>query len=184
MAAKIRGESCDSRGGGSFVPRQRGPTEAMQSYFQGYALNAIDAKNRLSIPAAFREVIEARSHARTIVLAPHEREPCLIGYDRDFAARLFEKIERRFGDDFGPERDDAARLAFGATEQLGYDDNGRIVLSPILKDLGELDRLAYFVAVGDTFEIWNPAVFRETKADQPRLLRVLDRILASKGEAS
>src|SRR3546814_12090519 len=80
--------------------------------------------------------------ARIIVLAPHEREPCLIGYDQAYSARLYEKLDRRFGDDFGPERDDAARRQFGATEQLGYDDNGRIVLSPMIKELGELDRLA------------------------------------------
>src|SRR3546814_6125653 len=96
----------------------------MQGFFHGYAMNGIDAKNRVSVPSGYREVIEARSHARIIVLAPHEREPCLIGYDQAYSARLYEKLDRRFGDDFGPERDDAARRQFGATEQLGYDDHG------------------------------------------------------------
>src|SRR3546814_7485067 len=83
---------------------------------------------------------------------------------------LYEKLDRRFVDDFGPERDDAARRQFGATEQLGYDDNGRIVLSPMIKELGELDRLAFFIAAGHTFEIWNPNVLLEVKgASDPRL---------------
>src|SRR3546814_4567733 len=110
--------------------------------------------------------------ARIIVLAPHEREPCLIGYDQAYSARLYEKLDRRFGDDFGPERDDAARRQFGATEQLGYDDNGRIVLSRMIKALGELDRLDFFIAAGDTFAIWNPNVLLQVKGDSdPRRAR-------------
>jgi len=155
----------------------------MQGYFHGYAMNAIDAKNRVSIPAPYREVIEARSNARSVVLAPHEREPCLIGYDQAYSTRLYDKLDRRFGDDFGAARDDLARMQFGATEQLGYDDNGRIVLSPMLKELGEMERLAFFIAAGDTFEIWNPAVLLELKgAENPRLARIVSRQLEARGE--
>src|SRR3546814_19812471 len=111
-------------------------------------MNGIDAKNRVSLPAGYRDVIEARSSARVIVLAPHEREPCLTGYDQAYSARLYEKLDRSFGDDFGAGRDDASRMQFGMTEQLGYDGNGRIVLSPMTKDLGELDCLAFFIADG------------------------------------
>ena len=154
----------------------------MQGFFHGYAMNGIDAKNRVSIPSGYRDVIEARSAARIIVLAPHEREPCLIGYDQAHSARLYEKLDRRFGDDFGPERDNAARMQFGMTEQLNYDDNGRIVLSPMLKELGELDRLAFFIANGDTFEIWNPDILLEAKgAADPRLARIVKAQLAAKG---
>src|SRR3546814_1902130 len=106
----------------------------MQGFFHGYAMNGIDAKNRVSVPSGYREVIEARSHARIIVLAPHEREPCLIGYHQAYSAMLYEKLDRRFGDDFGPERNDAARRQFGATEQHGYDDIGPIVPPPMIKD--------------------------------------------------
>src|SRR3546814_11506206 len=124
----------------------------MQGFFHGDSMNGIDAKNRVSVPSGYREVIEARSHARIIVLAPHEREPCLIGYAQAYSARLYEKLDRRFGDDFGPERDDAARRQFGATEQLGYDDNGRIVLTPMNKELGELDRTAFLLSAGHPFK--------------------------------
>lgn len=154
----------------------------MQSFFQGYAINGIDAKNRVSIPSGYRDVIESRSNARTVVLALHEHERCLIGYDLAHSARLYERLDRRFGDDFGTDRDDLARLQFGMTEQLGYDDNGRIVLSPMLKELGELERLAFFIANGDTFEIWNPDILLETKcAADPRLARIVKAQIAAKG---
>src|SRR3546814_2048911 len=82
----------------------------MQGFFHGYAMNGIDAKNRVSVPSGYRVVIEARSHARIIVLAPHEREPCLIGYDQAYSARLYEKLDRRFGDDFGRSEEHTSEL--------------------------------------------------------------------------
>jgi MraZ protein len=156
----------------------------MLEFFHGYALNAIDAKNRVSVPAGYRDVIERRSDARAVVLAPHEREPCLVGYDRRHSAKLAEQMDRRFGDDFGAPRDDFARLAFGATENLPFDDNGRIVLSPMLKELGELDKLAFFIAAGDTFELWNPRVLLEAKGGDARLARIVRRQLEARGEAA
>lgn len=145
-------------------------------------MNAVDSKSRLSIPAGYREVIERRSESRAVVLAPHEREPCLVGYDRRYSARLQEQLERRFDNSFGAERDDFARLAFGTSELLPYDDNGRIVLSSMLKELGEIEKLAFFIAAGDYFELWNPYVLLEAKGSDPRLARIVRRQLEAKGE--
>jgi MraZ protein len=44
---------------------------ALEHLFQGSALNAVDAKGRVSIPAFLRGVIERRGDALTIVLANH-----------------------------------------------------------------------------------------------------------------
>ena len=52
--------------------RQRGVHVALEHLFQGSALNAVDAKGRVSIPAFLRTVIERRGDARTITLAKHE----------------------------------------------------------------------------------------------------------------
>jgi MraZ protein len=150
------------------------------AYFHGHALISVDAKNRLSVPASFREVVEARSGARTVLVAPHEREPCLIGYDRARAARLQELIERRFGDDFGPERDDFARLAFGASEPAHWDETGRIILSATMKELGEIERQVFFLAAGDYFELWNPQRLLEVKGGDQRLARIVRRLLEAR----
>src|SRR3546814_8372105 len=70
------------------------------------------------------------------------------------------------------------------SSDLGYDDNGRIVLSPMIKELGELDRLAFFIAAGDTFEIWNPNVLLEVKgASDPRLARIVRAQIEAKGRS-
>ena len=151
------------------------------AYFQGFALNAIDAKNRLSIPAAFRDVILARSETRAVVIGLSEHAPCLVGYDANRSARLQAELESRFAGDWGPARDAQARLAFGASEQIGMEETGRIVLSPTLKDMGEFDRHAFFLGAGDYFEIWNPRLLLEVPGLDGRVARIVRRQLDDKG---
>ena len=67
---------------------------ALEHLFQGSALNGVDAKGRVSVPAVLRTVIERRGDARTIVLAKHESFPCLSAYDPAYAAMKHSKIER------------------------------------------------------------------------------------------
>ena len=67
---------------------------ALEHLFQGSALNAVDAKGRVSIPSFLRGVIERRGDARTIVLAKHEAFPCLSAYDPAYAALKHAKLER------------------------------------------------------------------------------------------
>lgn len=149
--------------------------------FIGYALNAVDAKGRVSVPAPFRDTIHARTAEKWLILGPHEREPCLVGYDIARPARLQAIMDRRFGDDFGSERDDFARAAFGAAERLPVDDNGRIILTPTLKELGQIDKLAAFIAGGDYFEIWDPRVYLDTKGESSPLGRIVRRQLDARG---
>src|SRR5216110_3638543 len=74
--------------------REQGVDVALEHLFQGSALNAVDAKGRVSIPAFLRGVIERRGDARTIVLAKHEAFACLSAYDPAYAALKHAKLER------------------------------------------------------------------------------------------
>jgi MraZ protein len=151
-----------------------------QDQFIGYALNTLDGKNRLSVPASYREVVQARSGEKSILVGPHQYEPCLIAYDRTHTVRIQAEIERRFGDDFGPERERFARRAFGTVEQFAFDENGRIIVSATLKELAELEGQAFFLGVGENFEIWNPARLLEARADDRMLCRIVETQLRRK----
>ena len=133
----------------------------LEHLFIGNALNAVDAKGRLSVPAFVRSVIERRSDAKIIILGGHEADACLTGYDRNYARILFDENERRRlaeeGED--PKAHFArARRTFGITEEAPYDTSGRIILPPMMRRKSQIDELALFVGVGGTFEIWNPHV--------------------------
>ena len=133
--------------------------------FNGSALNAVDAKGRLSVPASIRSVIERRSEARAIIIAGHEVEPCLTAYDLNHARYLFSENERRrlAEESADPKAHFArARRTFGITEEVPYDSSGRIILPPLMRRKGRIEDQALFVGVGGTFEIWNPRLALES----------------------
>ena len=111
---------------------------ALEHLFQGSALNAVDAKGRVSVPAFLRAVIERRGDARTIVLAKHDAFAALSAYDPAYAAYRHAKLERlleKQETDPSAELDYARRtmMAFGATEEVPYDSSGRILLPPMMR---------------------------------------------------
>ena len=133
----------------------------LEHLFNGSALNAVDAKGRLSVPAFIRGVIERRSDAKALILGAHEVDPCLTAYDRGYARYLHAENERRRLNEEAQGGDTAshfarARRTFGITEDVPYDTSGRIILPPMMRKKGQIEDLALFVGVGGTFEIWNP----------------------------
>ena len=152
-----------ARGRRTFALR-RGLDVALEHLFQGSALNAVDAKGRVSVPAFLRSVIERRGDARTIVLAKHESFPALSAYDPAYAALMHGKLERLFekqeGDaDAALEYQRRNLMAFAATEEVPYDSSGRVVLPPMMRRKGAIEELALFLGAGETFQIWNPKLF-------------------------
>jgi MraZ protein len=141
--------------------RERGVHVALEHLFQGSALNAVDAKGRVSVPAFLRTVIERRGDARTIVLAKHENFPCLSAYDPAYAALKHAKLERLLEkEETGPDAEIGYQqrnlMAFAATEEVPYDSSGRILMPPMMRRKGEVGDLALFLGTGETFQIWNP----------------------------
>jgi MraZ protein len=137
---------------------------ALEHLFQGSALNAVDAKGRVSVPAFLRSVIERRGDSRTIVLAKHEAFPCLSAYDPAYAALKHSKLERLLekeetGPDAQLEYEQRNLMAFAATEEVPYDPSGRIVLPPMMRRKGQVEDLALFLGTGETFQVWNPHLF-------------------------
>jgi MraZ protein len=140
---------------------ERGVNVALEHLFQGSALNAVDAKGRVSIPAFLRNVVERRGETKTIVLAKHETFPCLSAYDPAYAALKHSKLERLLEkEETNPEAlleyQQRNLMAFAATEEVPYDSSGRIVLPPMMRRKGQIEDLALFLGTGETFQIWNP----------------------------
>lgn len=145
----------------------------LEHLFNGSALNTVDAKGRLSVPAFIRSVVERRSEAKAIVIGAHEVDPCLTAYDRNYARILYQENERRRLQEEGadPQAHFArARRTFGITEEVPYDTSGRIVLPPMVRRKGRIEELALFVGTGGTFEIWNPKLALESGDEELREL--------------
>lgn len=151
--------------------------------FFGSHLNGVDSKNRLSIPSDFRDVAQSNCGQRTLLVYEHESLPCLVASDLNFVECLRARRQSEAGDRYGTAREDITRSLFGLAEPVNYDDTGRIVLDPDLKQAVGIDGLAYMIGIEDYFEIWNPYSFlREKGSDDHRLARKLRHKLAQKGE--
>lgn len=127
--------------------------------------------------------MEARSQQKSIVLSPAEHAPCLIGYDLTYFEQLQSELRERFAGDFGPGRSATARTMFGMADVVKYEENGRIILPPILRELGEFKGRALFLGAGDYFELWMPELLLEQEGVDPRMARTVKALMAQKGNA-
>jgi len=148
-------------------------------------LNAVDAKSRVSLPANYRKTIERNTNEAVAVLGLHETDPCLIGYDRAWGDMLLAeiredraraKISGAPADRFNP-----ARLAFGLTEDVNIDTTGRITLPAFYREHAAIANWVWFMADGDTFEMWNPQVLLAHPDMDPRVKAAVRHDLAKAG---
>jgi MraZ protein len=158
----------------------------LEAAFRGYALNAVDSKSRLSVPSAFRQGIEKRSGNRTLHLGVAEHNDCLIGYDDYWSNQQLNRLAARFEGDYGPAGDDAAVMMCGGVEALAIDDAGRIVLSPVLRELANLKgdgAPALFLGGGNWFQLWNLHDYLARPGLDPRMAKIARAQAAAKGIA-
>ena len=132
--------------------------DVVDHLFSGSALRAVNAGGTLILPAFIRLTLVRRTEVRAFLLGSHERDPCLIAYDRDYARILHEDSERRR---IAEERDapeaSARRLRriFGFVEEIGFGDDGAVTLPPMMRRRARIAAEALLIGVGGTFEIWN-----------------------------
>ena len=137
--------------------------------FKGESLNKVDSKGRVSIPAAFRRVLQAGDPTSDdgkpagIVIVYGLPEAYLECYTLEAMEDVDDRIAKL-------PRGSAKRRALekifsGQAHQTLVDEGGRLVLPPKCRDKLGLDGNAYFVAAGDTFQIWNPDTYEANDSD-------------------
>ena len=139
--------------------------------YEGFALQAVDAKGRVAIPADLRAAMERNSDSRTIVV--RRNGACLSAYDVERSKDEFGRIHNRqieaeeaAGLDGGVVPTRAKANAFGKVERTPFDPSGRFILPRFFKMKAGIGNWAFFVGHGDTFEIWAPEVLMATSADE------------------
>ncbi|HVO29197.1 MAG TPA: division/cell wall cluster transcriptional repressor MraZ [bacterium] len=116
--------------------------------FRGQFEHSIDAKGRLSIPAKFRDVLQARASGR-LVVTNHDR--CVYAY----AFPDFEEIEKKLASAPQTEVQRAfIRRFIGGAHECDIDNTGRILVPPPLRAYASLSRDVMLVGGAKHFEIW------------------------------
>lgn len=136
----------------------------MERFVSTYT-NKIDAKGRVSIPAAFRAVLERDGYksgsAVGVYCYPSLDAPALDAGGE----RLAQKIDGLLSGlpDYSDERDELSVALYGDVQILTVDGDGRIILPEGLRAHAGLSGAVTFVGLGDKFQMWEPERFDERR---------------------
>lgn len=148
--------------------------------------NKVDAKGRVSIPAAFRAVLERDGYksggSAGIYCYPSLDAPALDAGGE----RLAQKIDGLLAglQDYSDERDELSVALYGDVQVLSLDADGRIVLPEALRAHAGIDGQVTFVGLGDKFQMWEPGRFAERRERARSKVQDLRKLLggnAAKG---
>ena len=168
----------DFRGGETKAQKRRQDNKVGRR-FRGNSTNKVDAKGRVSIPASFRRVLEAgdpnwksgENPELVVVYGDHRRK-----YLECYTITAIEEVDDKI--DALPrgsaERKLLQSLFHGQSEPMSVDETGRLVLPAKLRKKIGLDGEAFFIAAGDTFQIWKPETYQTVEvARQEAMLNEL-----------
>lgn len=129
--------------------------------FRGESHHKVDAKGRVSIPALFRRVLEAEDPEcsegqcpNLVIVYGDERQDHLKCYTVNAINDIDDQIAAMPRGDRG--RRYLERLYNGLSFPTSVDDTGRLVLPAKLREKISLEGEAFFIATGDSFQIWKP----------------------------
>lgn len=157
--------------------------------YRGYGLQQVDEKGRVAIPSPLRAALLARSPigadgkaVTTVVLQAHERQPCICGYDLDFAdqreADLEERARLNALEDGAP-NDDILRGGM-ASDELPFDTSGRFIMPGFPRKHAKIGKWAFFYGIGKYFEIWDPATLLASPNVHPNVRALVEHELAER----
>lgn len=121
--------------------------------FRGVATVSLDSKNRLVVPARYRDALFANGGGRVVVTA--DRSQCLLLY----SLPEWEPIEKKLNalSDFDLRTRSLKQLMVGYAHDMDMDAAGRVLLPPMLRKFADLDKNVVLVGQGDKVELWNEA---------------------------
>lgn len=133
----------------------------MQPFVSAFQ-NKIDKKGRVSVPAAFRTILEKDELNQVFCYAAIEAPAIECG-----GAPLLSKIYQLLEDlpPYSDERDVLSTALFGGSINLKIDSDGRIIIPDALRAHANLTDYVTFVGMGEKFRIWSPELFETYMAD-------------------
>lgn len=141
----------------------------MARRFRGESHHKVDSKGRVSIPALFRRVIEASDPdwkdglpPELVIVYGDHRRSYLECYTVEAINEVDDKIDSLPRGSM--ERKMLQRLFHGQSYPTSVDETGRLVLPAKLRAKIGLESEAFFIAAGDTFQIWKPETYEVEEA--------------------
>ena len=121
--------------------------------FLSSAVNRIDAKGRVSVPAHFRTVVQSRGYSELYAIRQLDIPALDVG-----GLDLLDRYEERIGqeDPFLQTADDMSFFVHGDGGFLKLDQDGRITVTDFIREHTGITTDVAFVGRGNFFQIWEP----------------------------
>jgi MraZ protein len=145
--------------------------------FRGIFHNHLDEKGRLNIPAKLREQIKT-DHETPLVLTLG-LDQCLFLYPMD----AWKKIEDQLFSlsSLNPDVRQFQRMILGNSDEVELDQQGRIIISPVLRKAAGLSKNIVIAGMLQRIEIWDKEKYESYHAQSAQTLELLGQKLADKG---
>lgn len=137
--------------------------------FVSNTINRVDKKGRVSIPAAFRAVLDGQSKLHTILSVEH---PVAEAGGPQFIEMNMQRLAQM--DPFSEAYEVWSFCMVGDADELRIDPEGRIMLTDHIRDHTGIGEEVAFVGRGPFFQMWEPSKFRayrEMAREKVRLMR-------------
>ncbi len=142
--------------------------------FLGEYEHTLDDKNRLTLPAKFRDAFAGG------VVVTRGMDGCLAVYTQDAWDR-FVSVRLEELDPFSREARQMSRFLFAGAAEAEPDKQGRVMLPPALITHAKLTREVVVAGVRDHVEIWDRATWRTHLEDVEGSAELVAERLAAKG---
>ena len=112
------------------------------------------------MPTRYRDTLQERCSGQLVATIDTE-EKCLLLYPIEDWLEIERKIEAL--PSFNKAARRVQRLLIGHATDVEMDNNGRLVIPPVLRSYAELDKKIMLVGQGKKFEIWSEDLWNEKR---------------------
>lgn len=142
----------------------------MELGFFDQLTSKVDAKGRVSLPAAHRAVLASEDpdcidgkNPQMVLVHSKSHEHCARG----FTLKAYKKIRKKISKmPYGDEKDAAVKALIQAATLVQVDDNGRMILRKDIRDRFNIGAQAVFVGSDDHLQIWDHDTYYNSLEDE------------------
>jgi len=142
--------------------------------FLSNAINKVDKKGRVSIPAAFRPIL---GNATRLYIQNHVDYPAVDAGGIELIERKERQLEAM--DPFSEEYELYSFVLHGDSSELKIDPEGRVILTDAIREHAGVKDRAAFVGRGHFFQIWQPENFLAYREEARKKVAAMRRARSS-----
>ncbi|MBC8129324.1 MAG: division/cell wall cluster transcriptional repressor MraZ [Rhizobiaceae bacterium] len=148
--------------------------------FLSNAVNNVDAKGRVSVPAAFRQILTQRGFNELYGMQALGDPAIDVG-----GMDLLERYEQRLAaeDPFSESYADMSLFTYGDGAFLKFDQEGRITVNDFIRSHTGITDKVTFVGRNTFFQLWEPQRFEAHRAEARARLMAMRKATASERNA-